>query len=119
MDALKESVKYMLKIDNPSRNQIDFHNFIEKRINMMDKFIYGRDSMGDRDPSKAASGVAILQELLQDPLIEDGIRSGDCFAILVEFYYHQGNTWGGERLVSREFIHGWTWIEHNKNGTFI
>lgn len=89
MDALKESVKYMNKIANPTRNHEDFHGFLEKRIGMIEKFIYGRDSMNDS--SKAATGVAILQELLREPLIEDAIRSGDCFAILVEYHYHQGN----------------------------
>lgn len=82
--ALNESLKYLSK--DESRTARDMATFIEKRILLISKFVEAKASR--RDPGKM---VAICEALLQDPMIEDAIRSGDCYALLIEHSYSVGN----------------------------
>jgi intraflagellar transport protein 140 len=87
IEALKESLKYMNKIENPNRNQVDLQDSIDKRIVLTEKFIHGRDAIAS---DKADLGISILQELLNEPLVEEAVRSGDCYAMIVEHLYQAG-----------------------------
>lgn len=82
--ALNEALKYLLKDD--SRTARDMASFLEKRILLISKFVEAKASR--RDPGKM---VAICEALLQDPMVEDAIRAGDCYALLIEHSYSTGN----------------------------
>lgn len=82
--ALNEALKYLLKDD--SRTAREMASFLEKRILLISKFVEAKASR--RDPGKM---VAICEALLQDPMVEDAIRAGDCYALLIEHSYSTGN----------------------------
>lgn len=82
--ALNEALKYLLK-DN-SRTANDMVALLEKRILLISKFVEAKASK--RDPGKL---LAICEALLQDPMIEESIRAGDCYALLIEHYHGVGN----------------------------
>lgn len=82
--ALREALKYASKAE--SRSGMDLAHSIEKRIGLTEKFVQAR-RVAKSDPD---SMVAICETLLQDPIIEEAIRSGDCYAMLVEYFHSRG-----------------------------
>lgn len=79
--ALKEALKYLSK-DN-SRHAEDMAGSIEKRIQMIEKFVQAKKAM-KKDPNTM---VSICQSLLTEPTLEEAIRAGDCLAMLVEYFH--------------------------------
>jgi intraflagellar transport protein 140 len=59
---------------------------IEKRIMLVEKFVQARRA-AQREPDTM---VAICEALLQEPLLEEAIRAGDCLAMLVEHFHSKG-----------------------------
>jgi len=79
--ALKESLKYLNKVE--TKSAIDAIASIEKRIQIIEQFVKAR-KIAKKDPE---SMVGICETLLQEPMVEEAIRSGDCYAMLVEYFY--------------------------------
>jgi intraflagellar transport protein 140 len=82
--ALKEALKYLTKVE--TRSAMDMTNAIEKRIMLIEKFVQARRA-SKKEPETM---VAICEALLHEPLLEDAVRSGDCFAMLIEYYHQKG-----------------------------
>jgi intraflagellar transport protein 140 len=82
--ALNEALKYLSK-DN-SRSAVELLHLFEKKLMLIDKFIEAKNCQND-----VGKMMAICEAILQDPMIEDAIRVGDCYAILIENHCHQGN----------------------------
>jgi intraflagellar transport protein 140 len=83
--ALKEALKYLNRAG--TKSAADMSDMIEKRIGMIEKFVTAKKLM-KRDPKAM---VAMCEELLQEPMLEEAIRSGDCLAMLVEYFHDSGN----------------------------
>jgi len=83
--ALNEALKHLGK-DN-SRTAIELAKAIQKRLLLIEKYIEAK-SAAKRDVSTM---IAICEALLQDPTVDEAIRIGDCYALLVEHYYRVGN----------------------------
>lgn len=81
--ALREALKYLGK-DN-SRQTEDMAAQMQKRVTMIEKFVEARQCQKS-DPAKM---VSICQALLQEPMLEEAIRAGDCLAMLIEHYHGQ------------------------------
>ena len=78
LGALKESVKWASKAGNEGLG-VD----LQQRIYMMERFVLARRSI-KTDPSESED---ICLKLLDTKEIETAIRVGDCFALLIEYYY--------------------------------
>lgn len=84
LGALNEAIKCLSK-DN-SRTAIDMLKSLEKRILIIEKFIEAK--FAKNNPNLT---VTICEALLQDPLVEEAIRLGDCLALLIETFHQKGN----------------------------
>eukprot|EP01036_Dinobryon_divergens_P023346 gene23346-31680_t len=67
--ALKEGLKYLNKETSPNNQTRDMLN---------------ARKLAKKDP---AAMVSMCNELLEDPMLEEAIRAGDCLGMLVEFFY--------------------------------
>lgn len=93
MEALKEALKYLYKItDNKGANShiSDLVSHIEKRLQLIEKFVINKNNLLN-SPSNASEAIRSFQELLSDPMIEEAVRSGDCYAIIVEYFFSQND----------------------------
>lgn len=77
-------MKYLTR--SGTRQAADMTELIEKRISLIEKFIQARKLL-KRDPDTM---VSICENLLQDPMLEEAIRAGDCLAMLVEYFHDSG-----------------------------
>ena len=82
--ALRESLKHLAKAG--TRQAEDMASHTERRIAMIEKFVQAR-KLAAKDPDTM---VAICEALLQEPNLEDAVRSGDCLAMLVEHFFSRG-----------------------------
>ena len=82
--ALREGLKHLAKAN--TRSAADMASRIEQRIGLIERFVQVR-RMAQKDPDTM---VAICEGLLQEPLLEEAIRAGDCLAMLVEHFYSRG-----------------------------
>jgi intraflagellar transport protein 140 len=82
--ALNEGVKCLNK-DN-SRSATEMAKSFEKRIMIIEKFIEAKTAKGN--PSLT---ITVCEALLQDPIVEEAIRIGDCLSLLVETFYKRNN----------------------------
>lgn len=85
LGALNEALKYLSK-DN-SRPATELSKSVEKRLLLIEKFVEAK-TCSKKDPSTM---IAICEALLQDPMIEEAIRVGDCLGMLIDFFYQNGN----------------------------
>lgn len=83
--ALREALKHLAKAP-PGRQIQDMTDMIDKRIMLIEKFVQAR-RVAQRDPDTM---VAICEALLQEPMLEEAIRAGDCVAMLVEHFHSKG-----------------------------
>jgi hypothetical protein len=83
--ALNEALKHLGK--DTSRTAMELAKSIQKRLLLIEKYIEAKGAM-KRDPGTM---IAICEALLQDPMIEEALRVGDCYALLVEHYHRLGN----------------------------
>lgn len=79
--ALNEAIKYLAK--DTSKTAADLASAMERRIMLTNKFVEAKEAKGGRDPGKL---VAICEALLQDPSVEEAVRIGDCYALLIEHF---------------------------------
>jgi intraflagellar transport protein 140 len=79
--ALNEAIKYLAK-DN-SKTAVDLATAMERRIMLTNKFVEAKEAKSGRDPGKL---IAICEALLQDPSVEEAIRIGDVYALLIEHF---------------------------------
>ena len=82
--ALRESLKHLAKAG--TRQAEDMASNTERRIAMIEKFVQAR-KLAAKDPDTM---VSICEALLQEPNLEDAVRSGDCLAMLVEHFFSRG-----------------------------
>ena len=83
LGALKEANKHIAKADTPEATTIAAN--LQTRIYVVDKFVNARRSM----KTDAATAESICLSLLNQPgtEVEQSIRIGDCYALLVEQYH--------------------------------
>jgi intraflagellar transport protein 140 len=92
LDALKEAQKYMskeLKQSGAQQQASEKITSLKQRIFLVDKFILARELAKKSQDNVSGEMVKICQELLSEPTVEDAIRVGDVYALLVEFYWVQ------------------------------
>lgn len=100
--ALKECLKY-LKKEVPTQPPVEPQRLedINARIKYIEKFAAARKKDGPQM-------MAACEELLNNPDSERGVRVGDIFALMVEYYYSQGEHLHAfetvERMVERRII---------------
>ncbi len=82
--ALREGTKHLLKSD--TRSAADMLARFEQRISIIEKFVQAR-RLQEKDPEAM---VNTCEALLQEPLLEEAIRAGDCLAMLTEHYHGRG-----------------------------
>lgn len=82
--ALKEAIKHMSKANSPDK-EYRIETLTGKK-NLIDRFIALKD-MAETDPVGMVSGC---QALLHEPDIEQSVRRGDLFAIIIEYCYEVG-----------------------------
>ena len=83
--ALREALKYLAKAP-PSRQSSDMTTSIDMRILLIEKFVQARRA-AQREPDTM---VAICEALLQEPMLEEAIRAGDCLAMLIDYFHSKG-----------------------------
>jgi len=83
--ALKEALKYLQKAE--SRHGEEMAESMVRRIGIIEKFVQARKLL-DRNP---ANMVEICEDLLRTRDLDEAIRSGDCYALLIEYYYSENN----------------------------
>lgn len=83
--ALREALKYLSKAP-PSRQISDMTTSIDMRILLIEKFVQARRA-AQREPDTM---VAICEALLQEPMLEEAIRAGDCLAMLIDYFHSKG-----------------------------
>lgn len=83
VEALKESLKHLSKAEASNVNAANYASAIETRIVVIESFIRAK-SLLKRNPDEM---VAVCEKLLQDPNLEESIRSGDCYAVLIEYFF--------------------------------
>jgi intraflagellar transport protein 140 len=82
--AIKEGLKHLGKAN--TRSSADMSSRFEQRIILIEKFVQVRKT-AQKDPDTM---VTICEGLLQEPMLEEAIRAGDCLAMLVEHYHSRG-----------------------------
>mmetsp|Transcript_17764 Transcript_17764/g.41776 ORF Transcript_17764/g.41776 Transcript_17764/m.41776 type:complete len:1379 (+) Transcript_17764:96-4232(+) len=85
LGALKEGLKFCQKAKNVEATHKA--QDLETRIKYVEAFVAGR-KLAMSDPNEM---IQVCYQLLQQPDIESAIRVGDVFALLIEWYYTQGN----------------------------
>lgn len=96
LDALKEALKYMSKAVNRRNNSGNVGHSVRQnmmnlknRIYLVDKFIMAR-SITKSDPEEMINLCDQLLNELENSTEEESVRIGDVYALLIEFYYTQG-----------------------------
>eukprot|EP00605_Chrysophyceae_sp_TOSAG23-4_P001489 GSChrysophyteH1.ASY1.ANO1.1626.1 assembled CDS len=82
--ALREALKHLGKAN--TRSAADMASRFEQRISLIERFVQVR-RMAQKDPDTM---VTVCEGLLQEPLLDEAIRTGDCLAMLVEHYHSRG-----------------------------
>jgi len=85
LDALREAVKYLTKAKGPERD-VKLQQ-LQGRIEIAERFVQAR-TLVKTDPEGM---VRMCHQLLGEGDIEASVRVGDIFALLIEFYWAQGN----------------------------
>jgi len=85
LSALREALKYMVKAR--AQNKEERCKQLQQKIYLVDRFVEARKVVKS-DPNEM---VKISHQLLEQPDVEQAVRVGDVFALLVEFYHSQGN----------------------------
>jgi len=80
--ALREALKHLAK--DSSRPAEEMADSIRNRISIIERFVQAKRCVKKQDP---AGMISICQSLLQEPLLEESIRAGDCLAMLVEHFH--------------------------------
>lgn len=84
LGALNEAAKWLSK--DTSRTAKEILSNLDKRIMIVEKFIEAKSHKDNNDIV-----ITICEALLQDPLVEDAIRIGDCLSLLIDTFCTQGN----------------------------
>jgi intraflagellar transport protein 140 len=91
LGALRESLKYMIMAkDDPGSgggNKDEKLNVLHNRIGLVERFVEAR-KLVKQNPNEM---INICHQLLDQPNIDSALRSGDIFALLIEFYAQQKN----------------------------
>lgn len=100
LGALREALKHLQK--SRTEDKAEQVEALSARINMVTRFVQARKLIQE-DPHEM---VRICTEILNDPRIganeiESSIRIGDVFALLIEYWYAQGNAQQAYTLVEQ------------------
>jgi intraflagellar transport protein 140 len=85
LNALRESLKYLSKGTGPE-NAVKAHG-LQARIDIVEKFVNARRLM----KTDTAEMLSKCHELLDATDVESGVRVGDVFALLIEYYHAEGS----------------------------
>uniref|UniRef100_K3W6X2 Uncharacterized protein n=1 Tax=Globisporangium ultimum (strain ATCC 200006 / CBS 805.95 / DAOM BR144) TaxID=431595 RepID=K3W6X2_GLOUD len=83
--AVHEAVKVLSKSRSEQKDKMV--QAFESQIQLMEQFVIARQQM-KQNPIEM---VEIVARLLEEPRIEEAIRVGDAYAMLIEAYYSQGD----------------------------
>lgn len=83
--ALKEALKYMIKARVPDKEER--LAALQQRIFLVEKFVHAR-KLVKSDPEQM---IKICQQLLHQSDLEQGIRVGDVFALMIEYSHAQAD----------------------------
>ena len=83
--ALKEALKYLRKEE--TRETLNMADSVERRIALIERFVQAK-RLQKRDPQGM---VDACNNLLADPSLEEAIRAGDCYAVLIEYFHSAGD----------------------------
>lgn len=95
LEALKEAFKYLSKSKAADRDT-KMHQ-MEERVSIAERFVRAR-SLVKSDPEEM---IRVCTGLLAETDIENAVRVGDVFALLVEFYTSQGNNTEAYSLIEK------------------
>jgi len=93
--ALKEALKYMIKSRMPDKEERMAS--LQQRIYLVEKFVHAR-KLVKQDPEQM---IKLCNSLLDSPDVESGIRVGDVYALMVEFYHSTGDMNNAYTLIER------------------
>ncbi|DBA01282.1 TPA: LOW QUALITY PROTEIN: hypothetical protein N0F65_001787 [Lagenidium giganteum] len=79
--ALQEAIKVLAKVKSENKEQLV--QSYQHRVQLMEQFVQARQLM----KSNVSEMVALVTQLLEAPGIEEAVRVGDAYAMLVEAYY--------------------------------
>lgn len=85
--ALREALKYLKKAE--TRQAAEMAQHMEQRINCIVRFVEAKHASEEEEGSQNV--VSLCEGLLQDPNIEEAVRLGDIFALLVEYLSLKGH----------------------------
>jgi intraflagellar transport protein 140 len=99
LGAIKDALKYLSKIKGREQKAQSEGKIVElkKRADLMEDFLAAKRSI-KTDPEET---VRACEELLARPEVDKGIRSGDVYALLIEFYFAADNMESAMDLVDR------------------
>jgi len=93
--ALKEALKYMIKAKIPDKEER--MQALQNRIFLVEKFVHAR-KLVKQDPEQM---IKLCHSLLDTPDVEQGIRVGDVYALMVEYHHSQNQMQEGFVLIQR------------------
>merc|ERR1719502_1434147 len=93
--ALKEALKYMIKARVPDKEEKMAS--LQQRIFLVEKFVHAR-KLVKSDPEQM---IKLCQQLLPQPDIDQGIRVGDVYALMVEYYHATSDMNHAYQLIQR------------------
>ncbi|KAI8819835.1 uncharacterized protein EV422DRAFT_87782 [Fimicolochytrium jonesii] len=85
LGALKEAIKVIDKIKDPQKRDHSLHQF-ESKVSTMAQFVHAREIA----KTDTLLTFQICEQLLQMPDIDDAIRKGDIYALLIELHFSNG-----------------------------
>lgn len=83
--AVQEAIKVLAKARSETKDKLV--KTLETRVLLMEQFVTARQQLRS-DPSEL---VDVVMKLLDEPGIEDAIRIGDAYAMILEAHYSQGD----------------------------
>lgn len=93
LSALKEALRHMSKSNASQEKTI----MLKNRIYLIDKFLVAR-SMVKTDPQEM---VKLCNQLLSEQNVNEAIRVGDIYGLLVDLFYSQGNKEQAYEVIQR------------------
>merc|ERR1712216_371051 len=93
--ALKEALKYMIKARVPDKEERMAS--LQQRIFLVEKFVHAR-KLVKQDPEQM---IKLCNSLLDTPDVESGIRVGDVYALMVEYYHATSDMNHAYQLIQR------------------
>lgn len=95
--ALREAARYLSKFLGPSAEGDPRYDSLQQRLSLVEKFAEVRQ-LGKTDPDEM---IRYCEELLDMPMIENAVRTGDVFAQITEHYCSTQQWQDAYRMIER------------------